>query len=779
MSVYYSPTYADPFSICDLSHWVWAYDQFIGDIRDVLPDPENLPDQIDLNGLDRKLDHEFEEDCEHQRYWWLYYDRAAEAIPLLESDGPEHYDHPVGGFGSGYMDFDKIRDYHDQEAYINLVGANIDRKMGDLSGFNPNFYAEAAHPEHEEAVRVLNSWVRQVKDNNNFNLHWNRFKREMISIGSGVMQFSHGENYNNSEFGHFKNFLRGKETITEDDMKRFEDVFEYHNMRYLPSFKVIRFRGAQGHEAVSFDDQSHRQAHYFEHLTVSDARNRWPDFADKIKPGIHQKTLEMSPHLSMTTDELSDMVTVIHHRIRFPIKERLNIPIVDALGNRRDRYVEKPRYATGYVTRVYGAGIVDMDLDPYNHGGFDMVQGINFASSKHGCGIGMVKFGRDPAIVHNQLHNGALRYFGTQLKGGGYYLDGVMDPDDLASQSKSNRWVKVDLTKAQGITGRQNLTLNDVISDNRPPTFPAAWANLMTMEEQALDRSMRAGGAWKGERVGYSGLQQSLASQDAGLMHTDTHDILRFTIKEMSDKVFSNVIQFDGDRHIKFTATNEFGDQENMELNSPEFPVLLYEWPGAEYKVVPSYIKNHVGSMQFITKIEPESIVPERPVEKQNFFIGMLQFISQYISSPEGRILLRGFQSEGLRIPSLNRSLDQIDELQKEQMRFQGQMEEIRREQKRMEDERDWAKNKAEIEQNLLRLTQKFVADMARANPDTLAQIMSGQFPGLQNQFTGAVGHLLTGARGNPTAGMQGPQRPQPPQPPGMPNPAGQGMNMQ
>lgn len=761
MSIIQTHIQRQKFLISDLAHWVWAFDQFIGDVRDLLPNPGDLPDQMDLNALDRQLNQEFEEDAEHQRFWWLHYDRAAEALPLLESDGPENQSHPVGGFGDSHMDYERIRDAQEYDAYINLVGANVDRKMGDLSGFKPNFYAEAEHPAHEGAVRVLNKWVESIKDNNNFAMSWNRFKREMISIGSGVLQFSHGNNWDNHEFALFRHYVKSRDYISEDEFKRFEDVFDYHSIKYIPSFHVVRYRGAQGPRSVCLDDTMHRQIHHFEHMSVSDARNRWPKYADKIRPNLHQKSLELSPWLSIAGRDITDMVTVIHHQIKFPVRERLEVPILGATGEIYYRKTEKPRYATGYITRVYGAGIVDMQLDPYNHGQFDMVQGVNFASSKHGCGIGMVKFGRDPAIIHNKLHNGAIRFFGRQLKGGGYYLDGVMDEDDIAEQSRGNRWVKVNLAKARQATGIQNVTLKDVIMDQRPPTFPSAWANLMQMEEVALDRSMRAGGAWKGERVGYSGLQQSLASQDAGLMHTDTHDILRFTVKEMSDKVFSNVIQFDGDRHIQFSAYNEHGELEQMELNAPQLPVLDYDYEGGQYKMVPAYIKNHIGAIQFVTKIEPESIVPERPVEKQNFYIGMLQFISQYINSREGRILLRGFQSQGLRIPGLDGALDQIDNLQAEGMRMQAQIEEIRREEQRMHDERDWAKNKAEIEQNLLRLTQKFVTDIGRSHPDTLAQILGGQYPQLQGQFTNAVQQLLSGTQANPLAGAApAPQRP-------------------
>ena len=60
------------FSINDLRFWVWAFDQFVGDVRDLIPqyDDQGLPDQLDLDRLDLILQDEFEKDLEHQQYWW-------------------------------------------------------------------------------------------------------------------------------------------------------------------------------------------------------------------------------------------------------------------------------------------------------------------------------------------------------------------------------------------------------------------------------------------------------------------------------------------------------------------------------------------------------------------------------------------------------------------------------------------------------------------------------------------------------------------------------------
>lgn len=741
---------AQSFVINDLHYWAWAYDQFIGDIRDLLTSPMDLPQQLSLDELDKKLEHEFELDAEHQRHWWLYYDRAAEAIPLLESDGPEHYDFPVSGFGSG-IDLEKIREFKDEEAYINLVGSNVDRKMGDLSALKANFYAEPIHRQHAGMIRTLNHWVKDIKDNTNIEKHFNKFKYEFISIGSGVMKFSHGVNYRSSELALFKNYIQRRPFLTYEDLRRFEDVFNYHSFEFVPSFHVVRYRGAAGPASTSLSEPSHQQMHHFEHVSVAEARNRYPAYRNKIRGRLSDKALEMSPHLSVLQTTEHNMTTIFHHRIRFPIRETISKLVISPDGELLNwEMPDHPRYAIGRITRIQDVGIVDMDIDFYNHGQYDYVQCVYYPSWKHSAGIGMVKFGRDPAIVHNKLHNGALRWFGRSMKGSGFYVDGIVNDEDLAEMSRGNRWVKVDFSKLKPHLGRKDVKLSDFIVDQRPPAFPSAWSALMQLEEQALDRAMRSPGAWRGERTGYSGLQQSIASQDAGMMHSNTHNILKYSVKEMSDIVFSNVVQFDGDRPIQFSRNNENGIREDFELNIPMMPISQYDPEIGQYKMVPTYIKNHIGTMQFITRIEPESIVPDRPIERVQFFLQLLQFLLPYIQTTYGRVMLRGFQAEGMRIPSLDNTLDQVEMIEAEQMRLQGQLEDLAKEYQQLLDDREWAKDKAEVNQNLLRLMQKFVSDLARANPETITKILNGRYPQIQQDFTSAIQQLLSGMPNRP-----------------------------
>jgi len=185
-----------------------------------------------------------------------------------------------------------------------------------------------------------------------------------------------------------------------------------------------------------------------------------------------------------------------------------------------------------------------------------------------------------------------------------------------------------------------------------------------------------------------------------------------------------------------------------------------------QYKTVPTFIKNHIGSMRFVTKIEPENIVPSRPMEKTNFFIQMLQFIFPYSQSSEGRIMLRGFQAEGMRIPGLNKSLDLVDEHQKEMMKMQSQLSDLEQEYQRFLDDREFSKDKAEMNQNLLRLTHKFLADLLKSNPNTVQQLLGQNKNVIQQNLIGSIQELLeknnTGTLGGkpPMLGQQGQQQP-------------------
>lgn len=730
------------FSINDLRFWAWAFDQFIGDVRDLIPrydEDQGLPEQFDLDQLDIILQEELERDKDHQQYWWMYYDRAAEAIPLLESDGPEDYEYPLNGHLSreGY---DTIREHNQEEAYINLVASNVERKMGSLSGVNPSFYAEAVHAKDTQSIRALNYWIEDIKDNVNMDLIYNRYKYDGIAFGSGVMRFGHGIDMSNPDFALFRNLVQNRRFLTPEELEKYQRAFDYHQVEYIPTFNCIRYRGATGAKSMSFTEPIHRQVHYIENISVAEARMRWPDYAERISPGVSEVAHEVSPYLSLVEDDLQDMVTVIHHRVKFPVVESMDIPVGYPGQESYDTVSkEKPRYAIGYITRVHNTGIVDMDLDAYNHNQFDLVQWVSYPSAKHGCGIGMVKFGRDPQIVHNKLHNGMLKYFGRQIKGGGFYLKDVVSDDDIKDMSKGNRWIGID--RANLPWNMKNAKLTDIIMDERPPAFPASYASLMQLEETAVDRSMRSTDAWKGQQSGYSGIQQQLASQDSAMMHTNTTDILHHNAKEMGVILYNNVVQFDGEREIEFSRTNEHGDREEFALNKADF--YYQEWePGQGYRFVANRILNDIGSLQFNIKVHARNIVPDKPVEKTNFFIQMLQFIDQYIQTPHGRILLRNFHNEGMRIPGLDRSLDQMDKLEAEQRKTQAELAQRAEQYERLKDQREFAKNKAEIDQNLLRLMQSFVSDLAKANPETLKMIFSGNYPALEEDLSQAINEL-------------------------------------
>lgn len=734
------------FTYNDLKFWAWAFDQFIGDVRDLIPDGgDDLPEQFDLDVLDKMCQQEFDKDLEHQQYWWMYYDRAAEAIPLLESDGPESYEYPMNGRLSreGY---DSIREQGVEEAYINLVASNVDRKMGSLAGVKPSFYAEAISGKDDRTVHALNKYIEDIKDNVNMDLIYNRYKYDGIALGSGVMRFGHGVDMSNPDFALFRNLVQKRPFLTPEELEKYERAFKYHQVEYIPTFNCIRYRGAGGSQSMSFTNPIHRQCTYIENISVAEARTKWPDYAGDIQAGIAEAANRISPNLSLVEDDLEDMVTVYHHRIKFPVIETIEVPVGYNDQEKQMIKKEKTRYAIGYITRVHKCGIVDMDLDTYNHNQMDLVQWVSYPSAKHSCGIGMVKFGRDPQIVHNKLHNGMLRYFGRQIKGGGFYIDGVVADDDLKNLSKGNRWVKIDRSKLP--FNMKNAKLSDLIMDNRPPAFPSSYANLMGLEEAAVDRSMSATDAWKGQTSGYSGFQQQLASQDSGMMHTNTTDILQFNAKEMGVILLNNVVQFDGDRRIEFTRSNDDGDRQNYVLNDPDF--FYQDWdpeaPDANedgYRFVANDILNNIAVLQFNVKVHARNIVPDKPVEKTNFYIQMLQFIDQYIQTSHGRILLRNFYNEGMRIPGLDTSLDQMDELDRTQREVQAEMAQRAEEYEMLRDKRAWAKDKAEIDQNLLRLMQKFVADISKANPETLSMIFSGRYPGLQQDFMQSIDGLM------------------------------------
>ena len=716
------------FSYTNLAHYVHAYDQFVGDVRDLVRDPANLPQQLSLKQLESFIYDELQRDVEHQLYWWHYYDRANESLPLLESDGPQgDSDEVYGSYGVIDRDaYDNIRRNNIEEPYINLVASNVKRKLDTIKHIEPTFYPEAHNPQFDGLAQSMNAWTDEIKDATRFGRHFWNMKFQSIVTGRGVIKFEHGPNMESPDFARLKRIINKRDFMTPQDVKHFEDVFEFHDIQQLETFDVINYRGAYGTKGTSYENPMHRQVHWFENVSVEEARMRYPDIADDIHSGIDELARRVSPHIGILKDDLNDIVTISHHQIKFPVVEDITMNVSDGMSFVQPITKEKPRYAIGHIEIVHNAGIGNMSLDYYDHNRFNLVQWVSFPSTKHSCGIGIIKFGRDPQIIHNRLHSRMLEYFGRQVKGGGFLMKGLLTQDQMTDLAKGNRWVEIDFNNLPpAMRNRKNFNLGDVLQDNRPPAFPSAYSALMQLEETATDRSMSSPDTWKGIAGGKSGVQEQYLGNQANAMHTNAAESLRHVDSEMGHILHNNVVQFDGNRPIKFFRTDhDTGEKEYHELNIamdiyPEWD----QWGKMKMKI--GQFKNHIGTFDFTTKTRGRSITPSNEVERHQWALQNMQIISNYTQSEAGLELLKVFAKDLGNSKELNEAIKRIDIKRNERRKIQSQLADREEQKEQFEKDRQFKLEKEENRQNLFRLHKDLLDVLLDSDPEALSTLMN------------------------------------------------------
>lgn len=726
----------------DLSHWIWAFNQFKdgGDLREYLARPNPLPEQFSLEHLDQFIEKELQQDADHQQTWWMDFDRAAEAMPIIESDGTEDANDPF----RGQLTEDAYRNLSDsrrKNPFINIVSGNVNRKLAMLSNIKPTFYPDITNDVDMEAQETLWEWVKTIKENLDLEQHHDQFKLYGITVGSGVLRFRYGQKWNARDMNMIRRISQKRE-ITLNEFQRFQMMLETHQAEHLHPFSVVNYRGANGSEANSYDAPIHRQVHWFETISVAQAKLEFPEYADQIQPGLAKEHKKVRPFLFESDNTDHGMVDKKITEIKFPVIDEIEMNVrIPGTEETVKRPYSQPRIAIGHIERIEGVGIVKMRFDYYDHAHFELVQWVNFPSSKHSKGIGHIKYGRDPMVLFNILHTRQLEYFGRQIKGGGIYLKDVISEDEIQNMVKGNRWTGVSLQNLPPHLQKQDLSLQDVVQDNRPPTLTSAYPQLMQMEKESADIAMSMPDTLRGVRAGESGVQENILQQQGQSMHNFTEKQLHSADREMGDLVNYNIVQFDGAKTFTFQRTGDDGEKRNFAVNVPVNPYETDEVDEfGRTRIAVDHIKNDIGSVEFVTKIGGKPIIPEEPFERWQFLLQLAQYVIPLVQDPRQRIAVKELLGNEGNMTVINDMIGQMEEYDAEQMKTQAKVAEKEQQREQFEKDREFAINKAEQSQELFRLVSDVVTDLAelepeklqmlRQRPDLMKNILSSQLQG-------------------------------------------------
>ena len=724
------------FYLDDISFWVKAFSEFGIDLYEmgIFEPGQEAMYQIPLTALDDEIEQELQKDAKHQMQEWIINDRAYEAFGLIESDGPN-----IGRNGrlKGYAErASKDKD----EPFINLVKSNVDRVVSHLEMSNLGIYAIPNSKDDAKRIQALNDVKESILGDNHFDSEYKKYIRDGVTLGSGILSVDHGPWMDNPDLSVFTNKFATGEVLTQEEFAYFKKAVEGHKISYVPTFELIRYRGAKGRKGQSIHDPVHRWIHRIEQVPVAQLRNEYPNYAQFIKP-IHSRVYsDTNPEYYLSND-LEGTATKKTSHIKLRVNDFRNIPVEGVYGT-EVKPMNIQRYAVAKVVRIEGLGIVDIDIDEYNHHRFPYANWVYSDSYRHSCGIGIVKYGRDPQVVHNKLHRAMLDWIGSSALRGGFVDSRLgLTEDQLNLRNKPGRYVPVSVPDEL-----QGKSLKDLIVDQQPPTFPSAYAELMGIESQAIDSAMNVPNVYKGIGSGSSGLQEQILQQQADMAHNSATTALQQSLYPLGILVFSNIQQFEKDP-MKLTIHDEAtGEDREIEINMPKGWYIDYE-PGVGEVPKFSHIENDITSLMFKVTVSTRSIVPDKPLEKAQFYNNFFTQTAPMIGDPKQRAWLRGMNKHGYNLEGISETLDEIDEMDRQEREqhaklaeMQQQLEEMERQHEQDVDNEELAIEKKKMKKDFYIEQQKLMIkmmgvfkDMKQHNNHMMAQGMKQLNPNNYN----------------------------------------------
>lgn len=706
-------TKAPHFLFDRLAHYVWALSQEWPsapggyDVRYMVPNYEHF-EQASLATVEKMLMDEVEKDATHQKLWWLQIDGALDAIGMMEADGANISQ------GSDSLGKDGYKNHHQNrksEPYTSRVKSNVER-VKDQYRLSPIMFEALAEDKEalSEAVMGLNEYKRKILTSNNWPQQRDAYIHDGVTFGTGVLKVHHDKNLALPDDTWFEEKAQQGVPLSMDEYMRFRKLVNTHIVEYVPTFELIRHRRARGESSRSFSHSCHPMITRCQQRSIMSLVAEYPNLDGKITAGKHSVYKDTNPEAGLIDDDQRTVTTFEVH-VKLPVEYDIDIP-VEMNGQVVPITKHRRRNAVMKVVMVYNHGIVDMCIDEYHHNQFPYEQWMHTPSFKHGCGIGLCKYGRDTERIFNIMLNGQLRFFGRMVKGGGFYYKGAMDPKTIEARSKEHTWIEIDPKSLPA--DLRNRPIGDLIQDSRPTSMPAVYDQLMNRAEDSTNRAMMVPDASRGIKQGSSGRQELVLTDQAERVMSTGIAAYENSFLSIGKKVHSNIVQFDGDTMIPLQITTPAGEKMEVVLNYPEVISEDYDPVNEEWTVLPKIIRNNLKTLHFTTQLSTQSIVPVNPAQRLHFYQDLSEKVFQILQAgPQGVALLRWMNKYAFNgVPGLDELIAETQEALEAQMQANAEAAARQEEYQRERDQREDAAKAAELAQNQQRLDQLHLQKM-------------------------------------------------------------------
>lgn len=707
-----------PFKHNDLRFYVRALFDMSGvDIRYLVPGYEEV-EQATPETIEGIVDTEDKHNADHMKTQWLLADRALQAVGMRESTGYQKSDSVAGAHSN------REKSGPDKEAYIGLARINAERSKGHLYNVPLSFEMVPNNPDDRVAINGVNRYRDEILNANQWQTHYADFIADGHDFGSGVMY----NPYKPVRFGLDDAFLEERalqgQPIEMDEFRQMKELARSHVVRHIDTFSVIRDRRARGEHSADFNHRTHTITTFMESISVTEARQRYPKYKDKITPGISQIHRDINPNQGdIGSDDL--MTTIKHTWIQCPVAYDLtyNVHVGDQIILPQTEH--KERIAVLHLERMERCGIVDMSIDEYAHRQIPLTMWQRRASKYHAYGIGAFKDMFAAEWAYNIGFNGKFHWFNRMAKGGGFYFKGVLTADQISQRTKEHAWISIDPNELPA--NLRDKPIANLLYDTRPTAFPSVYDNL----EMSMEAKVKDTGGWhgvSGARAGSSGRQEMILRKDSETGMEPTIRNLEKALYPMGDKFFSNIVQFDSGHEITFTWEDPAtGEKEEVELNKVLGEVDVFDPETAEWKLLPFMVRNSIKTLKYSTQVATRSIVPVNPTERRFFWLDTLTALFPYTQNEEGVLFLEQLDRHvynGL----FNQMVTDLKELFQRNAMMQQQAMQEQNAQAAAEGERQHGLEMIDRRQNKYRLEQKAISDLLKS----LAAFQKGDAQPLQ-----------------------------------------------
>lgn len=674
------------FALDDISYFVEMFDQFGIDVTMIAGPNWQQHDQITVEGLDMQIESQLQRDADYQMEEWIKKDRAFEAISLIENDGENN------GLDGRIRRLNQQSAKSGERPKINLIKGNRDRIVSQLGNTSFNMNAYAVNDDKDGPIRALNDLKDNVLEDTEFEAARQSVIVDAVTYGSGVWYIGYGDKYDNPDLAMIGNKVAQGQKISYQDYLILKRALKNHIIEHIPTFELIRYRGAKGDEARDFAHPSHRWVHRVQQIPVAQAKREYPEYAEMMRPNVSSVYTETNPQAYYHQD-IDNTITKMDTYVKFLVSGQQEVEVENPIdGSTLTDRLDVTRYAVAKFTRFPDVGLVDAQIDKYNHNRPPFVQFIYTPSERHACGIGTVKYGRDPMIIHNMLHHGMIEYLATMSKGGGFVDSRLgLTQSDLNKRTRPGTYIPVQIPNEL-----QSKSLSDLIVESRPPQFPSVYSELMGVESRAIDEAMSVPNVYKGIQSGTSGKQEAILQNQADLVHSYAVSNMKKSYWPFAVILYSNLVQFEKEPYEFYVNDSVTGERRKQVINMPVGHYIDIEEDTLETVVKASDIINEITNIMYSVKIETEDVVPHRPAEKAMFYNNFFNNTVGLIENPKTREYLRVMNKYGFRLNGIDEALDRIEAIEQQQMQQQAQMMRAEAEDEQREKDREFALKKHE-----------------------------------------------------------------------------------